>query len=229
MSRGTPKGLGDRILGLFTDVRRGESVTALLLMLNMFVLLAAYYLCKTIREPLILNARGGAEVKSYAAAATAGLLMILVPLYSAVAARVSRVKLINGVTLFFIACLLAFFGLSQAGVPIGVPFFIWVGIFSLMTIAQLWAFATDVSSVDQGKRLFAIVGFGASLGAIVGSLANGGGDRWSDLDLTRSRTASSSSGTSRTTRSGPWFARASPAGRRSGTDTRTTSTKRPRK
>ena len=173
MSEKTSKGLVDRMLGVFTDVRGGESFTALLLMLNMFFLLAAYYLLKTIREPLILNARGGAEVKSYAAAATAGLLMILVPLYSAVAARVSRVKLINGVTLFFIACLLAFFGLSVAGVPIGVPFFIWVGIFSLMAIAQLWAFATDVYSVDQGKRLFAIVGFGASLGAIVGSFATG--------------------------------------------------------
>jgi AAA family ATP:ADP antiporter len=139
----------------------------------MFLLLAAYYLLKTIREPLILNARGGAEVKSYAAAATAGLLMILVPAYSAIAARVSRVKLLNGVTLFFIACLLAFFGLNQAGVPIGVPFFIWVGIFSLMAVAQLWAFATDVYTVKQGKRLFAIVGFGASLGAIVGSFATG--------------------------------------------------------
>ncbi len=167
------KGLLDRALGVFSDVRGGEGVTALLLMLNMFLLLAAYYLLKTIREPLILNVHGGAEVKSYAAAATAGLLIILVPLYSAVASRVSRVKLINGVTLFFIACLVAFFGLSLAGVPIGVPFFIWVGIFSLMMIAQLWALATDVYTVDQGKRLFAIVGFGASLGAIVGSFTTG--------------------------------------------------------
>ncbi len=154
-------------------MRGGEGVTALLLMLNIFLLLAAYYLLKTIREPLILNEPGGAEVKSYSAAAIAGLLILLVPLYSAVASRVSRVKLINGVTLFFIACLMAFFGLSQAGVPIGVPFFIWVGIFSLMMVTQLWAFAADVYTIDQGKRLFAIVGFGASLGAIVGSFATG--------------------------------------------------------
>jgi AAA family ATP:ADP antiporter len=173
LTRRTSKGPLDRILGVFTDVRGGEGVTALLLMLNVFLLLTAYYLLKTIREPLILAARGGAEVKSYSAAATAGLLILLVPLYSAVASRVSRVKLINGVTLFFIACLMAFCGLSQAGVPIGVPFFIWVGIFSLMMIAQLWAFATDVYTVEQGKRLFAIVGFGASLGAIVGSFATG--------------------------------------------------------
>jgi len=168
-----PKGLLDRFLGLFADVHGGEGVTALLLMLNIFLLLASYYLLKTIREPLILSVPGGAEVKSYSAAAIAGLLILLVPLYSAVASRVSRVKLINGVTLFFIACLIVFFVLSQAGVPIGVPFFIWVGIFSLMMVAQIWAFAADVYTVDQGKRLFAIVGFGASLGAIVGSFATG--------------------------------------------------------
>ncbi|HEX5031248.1 MAG TPA: Npt1/Npt2 family nucleotide transporter [Candidatus Eisenbacteria bacterium] len=168
-----PRGVLDRTLSLFADVRAGEGVTALLLMLNIFLLLAAYYLLKTIREPLILTVQGGAEVKSYSAAAIAGLLIILVPVYSALASRVSRVPLINGVTAFFILCLVAFFFLNQAGVPIGVPFFIWVGIFNLMVIAQLWAFANDVYTVDQGKRLFAIVGFGASLGAIAGSFFTG--------------------------------------------------------
>jgi len=169
-----PKGALDRFLGVFADVRGGEAASALLLMLNIFLLLASYYLLKTIREPLILaSPGGGAEVKSYAAAAMAGLLLILVPLYSAIASRVSRVRLINSVTLFFVACLVAFFGLSQAGVPIGVAFFIWVGIFNLMIIAQLWAFANDVYTVEEGKRLFAIVGFGASLGAIAGSFVTG--------------------------------------------------------
>ena len=98
----TPKGLLDRVLGVFTDVRGGEGITAILLMLNIFFLLAAYSMLKTIREPLVLTVPGGAEVKSYAAAAIAGLFIILVPLYSALASRVSRVKLINSVTLFFV-------------------------------------------------------------------------------------------------------------------------------
>ena len=167
------RGPMDRFLGLFADVRAGEGTTALLLMLNIFLILAGYYLLKTIREPLILASPGGAEAKSYSAAAIAGLLIILVPAYSALASRVSRVRLINGVTLFFIACLLVFFAVHKAGVDIGVPFFIWVGIFNLMIIAQLWAFANDVYTVDQGKRLFAIVGVGASLGAIAGSFFTG--------------------------------------------------------
>jgi AAA family ATP:ADP antiporter len=168
-----PKGLLDRVLGIFTEVRGGEGLTALLLMLNIFLLLAAYSMLKTIREPLVLTVPGGAEVKSYAAAAIAGLFIILVPLYSALASRVSRVKLINYVTLFFAACLIAFFALHLSGVPIGVAFFIWVGVFNMMIVAQLWAFANDVYTVEQGKRLFAIVGFGASLGAIAGSFSTG--------------------------------------------------------
>src|SRR4051812_23755118 len=124
------RGFLDRFLNIFADVRPGEGVTVVLLMLNLFILLAGYYLLKTIREPLILASSGGAEAKSYAAAAIAGLLMILVPIYSALASRVSRVRLLNSVNLFFIACLIGFFLLNQAGVAIGVPFFIWVGIFN---------------------------------------------------------------------------------------------------
>jgi ATP:ADP antiporter, AAA family len=167
------RGILDRVFGIFAEVRPGEGVTAILLMLNIFFLLASYYLLKTIREPLILTQPGGAEVKSYAAAAIAGILMVLVPVYSALASRVSRVRLINGVTLFFIGCLVAFFLADKAGYAVGTAFFIWVGIFNLMAIAQAWAFANDVYNVDQGKRLFAIVGFGASIGAIAGSFVTG--------------------------------------------------------
>ena len=57
----------DRTLGLFGDVRAGEGPIVLLMALNVFVVLFAYYVLKTVREPLIL-ASGGAELKSYAAA-----------------------------------------------------------------------------------------------------------------------------------------------------------------
>jgi AAA family ATP:ADP antiporter len=42
-----------------------------------------------------------------------------------------------------------------------------------MVIAQIWAFVNDVYTVEEGKRLFAIVGVGASLGAIAGSYVTG--------------------------------------------------------
>jgi AAA family ATP:ADP antiporter len=158
----------DRFLRLFTDIRRGESGTALLLTLNVFILLTAYYVLKPVREALILSG-GGAEVKSYAAAGQALLLLGAVPLYATLAGRLPRRRLINVVTAFFIACLIAFYLLAQAQLPLGIVFFLWVGVFNLMVIAQFWSFANDVYTNDEGKRLFPIVAFGASSGAVLGS------------------------------------------------------------
>src|SRR5690349_16854526 len=89
----------DRALSLFSDVRPGEGATALLMVVNIFLLLICYSVIKTVREPLILLG-GGAEVRSYAAAGQALLLIGFVPFYSWFASRVDRAKLLIGVTLF---------------------------------------------------------------------------------------------------------------------------------
>ena len=162
----------DRFLRLFTDVRGGEGVGALLLGLNIFLVLTAYYFIKPIREALIIG-ESGAEVKSYASAIQAVILLGAVPLYGRLAERLPRRRLIEWVTLFFVGCLAVFYVLGTAGVPLGVPFFLWVGVFNLMVVAQFWAFANDVYTNDEGERLFPLVQFGASLGAVLGSVAVG--------------------------------------------------------
>jgi ATP:ADP antiporter, AAA family len=162
----------DRALRLFADVRAGEGTTALLLTLNAFLVLAAYYFIKPVREALILSGEG-AEVKSYAAAGQTILLLGLVPAYGLLADRLPRRALLNAVTAFFVVCLVVFYALARADVPVGVIFFLWVGIFNVMIVAQFWSFANDLYTKDQGERLFAIVAFGASLGAVLGSVAAG--------------------------------------------------------
>ncbi len=158
----------DRFLRLFTDVKAGEGTTALLLSLNVFLILMAYYVLKPVREALILG-QGSAELKTYMSAAQVGVLAMVVPLYGRLVDRMDRRRLINVVTAFFVACLLVFYMLGRAGVPLGMVFFLWIGIFNLMIVAQFWSFANDIYTKDQGERLFAIVGFGASLGAVFGS------------------------------------------------------------
>lgn len=148
--------------------RASERVAAFLLGANVFVLLACYYLVKTVREALILT-EGGAEVKSYSAAGQAMLLLVLVPLYGALASRMNRFRLIASVSGFFISNLLLFFALGRGGVSVGVPFFIWVGIFNVMIVAQFWSFATDAFTEDQGKRLLPVIGIGSSVGALAGA------------------------------------------------------------
>jgi len=159
----------DRALALFTDVRAGEGTTALLMLVNVFLLLVCYSVIKTVREPLILLG-GGAEVRSYAAAGQALLLMAFVPLYSAIASRVSRTRLIVSVTLFFVACIELFAAGVAARLPyVGVAFFIWVGIFNISLVAQFWSFANDIYKKEAGDRLFPVIMIGMTAGAPLGS------------------------------------------------------------
>src|SRR4051812_3718343 len=147
----------DRLLRPFADVRDGEGVTATLLALNVFLLLATYYCIRPVREALILSSTGGPELKSYLAAGQAVLLLALVPAYGALADRLPRRRLLNTVTAFFIVCLVAFYALMRTSAPIAAVFFLWVGIFNLMIVAQFWSFANDLYTKEQGERLFALV------------------------------------------------------------------------
>ncbi len=133
----------DRFLSLFTQVRPGESRTALMLALNVFLILMAYYILKTVREALILG-EGSAELKSYMSAAQVALLAIVIPAYGRLVAAVPRMTLINRVTLLFAACPVVFFVLAGLGVSLGMVYFVWIGIFNLMIVAQFWSFANDV-------------------------------------------------------------------------------------
>jgi AAA family ATP:ADP antiporter len=175
----------DRLLNITGEVRVGEGATALLLALNGFLILAAYYVIRPLRDSYLLPVEialpGGAtlagpELRQYAGGVMAALFLFIVPAYGAFASKVSRVKLINWVTVFFVSNLVVFFLLGPAGMEgaiLGISFYLWVGIFNLMVVAQFWSFANDIYTPEQGKRLFAIVGFGASMGAIAGSLVIG--------------------------------------------------------
>ncbi len=165
-----PRGGLDWALRLFGDVRTGESGTALLMLADLFLLMVAYYILKTLREPLIL-AGGGAELKSYASAFQAVVLMGFVPLYGWFASRVDRVRLILGVTLFFVVNLELFFAGSLMSIPyLGFIFFVWLGIYTLAIIAQFWSYANDIYSRSAGARLFPLIAIGATAGSPVGSL-----------------------------------------------------------
>lgn len=164
--------LFDRLLRPFSKIRPGEGVQAALLMVCVFLLLAAYYVLKTAREGLILS-RGtfglrGDELKTYATGLMALMLIGIVHVYDLLADRVRRIRLINISYAIVIGCLAVFFVLGRVGVPIGLVFFIWLGIVSVLLIAQFWSYANDLYTEEQGQRLFAIIATGGSVGAIFG-------------------------------------------------------------
>ncbi len=162
----------DRLLRPFSKVHAGEGAVAALMLICVFAILTAYYVMKTAREGLILAGGtwglAGDELKTYANGAMAILLAAVVPAYSLLASRVRRIRLINISYSIVIVSLSAFFVLGRLGVPIGLPFFVWLGLVSVFLIAQFWSYANDLYTEEQGKRLFAIIATGGSLGAIAG-------------------------------------------------------------
>jgi AAA family ATP:ADP antiporter len=162
----------DWALRPFSKVKPGEGLVAALLLGCVFLILTSYYLLKTAREGMILSGSvfglRGEELKSYAGGAMAVLLLAIIPAYDAIATRARRIRLINISYALVIACLGVFFVLAESGVSIGLAFFIWIGIVNLFLIAQFWSYANDLYTEEQGKRLFAIIAIGGSLGAIVG-------------------------------------------------------------
>ncbi len=53
-------------------------------------------------------------------------------------------------------------------VMIGV-YYLWVNFFALMAVSMFWSFMNDVFTVGQGRRLYAIIGYGGLVGGLVGS------------------------------------------------------------
>src|SRR5262245_54655997 len=93
------KGVLDRLLSLAAEVHAGEAVTALLLALNGFLILAAYYVIRPLRSAFLLPVRinlpsggvlTGPEIQQYSGAILAGLFIVVVPLYGSLASKVNR-------------------------------------------------------------------------------------------------------------------------------------------
>lgn len=168
-------GIVHKILRLFTVIHPGEATTAILLTLNIYLLLAAYYIIKPVRDALILGGQG-ADIKSYLSAASAIPLIFVIKAFSATASRFPRHKLITGVTLFFVSNLVIFYFLSLLNISsaiMGIIFFIWMAIFNVMVVAQFWGFANDLYSLEAGKRLFPLIAFGATFGGFSGATIAG--------------------------------------------------------
>ncbi|MBT8479572.1 MAG: MFS transporter [Gemmatimonadetes bacterium] len=161
-------GVLDRALRLFAEVKAGEGANVVILAVNVFILLTAYSMMKPLRDGLILGEKGP-EFTAYMSAAMAFLLIPVIAGYGKLADRFPRRRLINVVTLFFAACCLVFFLAGTGGLQIGIVFFIWIGIFSAMILAQFWGFANDLYTNEEGERLFPIVAVGAAVGAIAGA------------------------------------------------------------
>ena len=162
----------DRFLGRFTRLRPAEGRSVVAFFAYALLMMLSYYILKTIREPLLLTGPS-AEIKSYAYAATAAVLLVIVPLYGFAFRHTGKQQLTRYVTAFFLLNLLLFWIAGRAGLDIGFAYYVWVGVFSVFITAQFWGFAADSYNVKSGQRLFPLIMVGATLGGLLAPSLSG--------------------------------------------------------
>lgn len=168
----------DRVLKIFTEVEPGEGGMGLLMALNVMLILVAYYMIKPLRDGWIsienLPGLTKMEVKAYSSYGQSMFLLWIVVYYDRMVNKLTRNQLISRSTLFCVANLILFWLLQPnlffAPIPgLGVVFYLWVGIFGVFMVAQIWAFVVDLYNNERGRRLLPMIAIGGTLGAVIGS------------------------------------------------------------
>jgi AAA family ATP:ADP antiporter len=160
------------LISKFVDVRSDVELKGLMWSIAYgFLIMSSYYILRAVRDEI-----GASDSRNLQLLWTAVFFVMLlaVPLYSWVASRMSRGVIVPLANRFFIACLVAFWlclvMLPETARPwIDRVFYVWVSVFALFVVTVFWGFMADCFSNEQGKRLFATIAVGSSIGAMLGS------------------------------------------------------------
>jgi len=146
--------------------------------------LCGYFFLRPVREALGVS-RGMEDLRwLFVSSSIASLVAVLA--FGGIVNRFDRRRFLPLAYLFVIACLVVFASLLIADAwrggglvgtdtgtgfahAVGYTYFIWLGVVNLFVNSVFWAFMVDLYDLDQGKRLFAFIGVGGTLGAIAGS------------------------------------------------------------
>src|SRR5262245_7105073 len=123
-----------------------------------FLLLAAYYLLRPVRDSLAIET--GTERLRMLFAVTFGVMLVLVPVFGWLSARYSRKALLPVVYAFFSINLIFFCVWID-----GAVFFVWLSVFNLFAVSVFWSFMADVFDTPQAARLYGVIAAGGSCGA----------------------------------------------------------------
>jgi ATP:ADP antiporter, AAA family len=136
-----------------------------------FLLFAGYFLLRPVRETM--GIAGGVKNLQWLFTGTFVAMLVALPLFGWVAARVQRRRILFWVYGFFCSNLLLFalgFSLLPDDVWLARGFYIWLSMFNLIAISLAWSVLVDVFSSPAAKRLFALMASGASIGGLVGPM-----------------------------------------------------------
>lgn len=168
------------------NIKRAELPLALLSALFFFCILCGYYFLRPVRDAMGVS-RGMSELRwLFLVTSFASLALVLA--FGGVVARTNRRQFIPIAYAFVIVCLFIFAGLlvidgvagggligsdaeTMVARGIGYTFFVWLSAINLFVTSVFWAFMVDIFDVDQGKRMFAFIAIGGTIGALCGGWA----------------------------------------------------------
>jgi AAA family ATP:ADP antiporter len=162
--------LVEKGLARAVDVRPAEVPGLLAAFAYHFLLFTAYYILRPIRDSM--GVTGGVENLDEQFGWVLLCMLVIVPLFGWVSGRFRRAVFLPWTYAFFAVQLVAFWALFTAredDAAIARVFFIWVSVINLPLISVFWSFMADLFDREQGKRLFAFITAGASVGAMSGS------------------------------------------------------------
>ncbi|MDH3371096.1 MAG: MFS transporter [Gammaproteobacteria bacterium] len=134
-----------------------------------FALLCGYYILRPVRDAM--GIAGGVQQLQWLFTATFVAMLAAMPLYGWVTSRFPRRRFLPYVYYFFIANLLLFHALFEAGDPgawVARAFFIWASVYNLFVVSVFWSFMADLYSNPQARRLFGFIAAGGTTGALAG-------------------------------------------------------------
>jgi AAA family ATP:ADP antiporter len=158
-----------RIVKALTKVEPNELRATVLSFLFVFILMTAYFILRPVRDAMASD-WSRAEV-SWLWTSTFIFSVIAVIVYGGIISRIKFSRVVPSVYGFFAATFAVFyFGSNTVADPTIVDkvFYVWLSVFSLFHVSVFWSFMSGLYSKEQAPRLFAIIGTGASVGAIVG-------------------------------------------------------------
>src|SRR5712691_2145273 len=149
------------------DARRGAP-----LFLYLLLIVASYVLGQVVRDALFLG-RFRAEQLPWADVSVFILVAFVVAAYIRIGRCMTLPTLVAGSLGFLTAAGLLLWGLTRTRLPHGWTYsaiYVWVGLLGALAPAQVWTIANYVLAPREAKRLFGLLGSGATLGTVFGGV-----------------------------------------------------------
>ena len=168
------------------NFKRGELRLALLSATFYFCVLSGYFFLRPVRDAMGVSR--GMDNLYWLFGVTSIVSLIVVLLFGGTVARMDRRRFIPIAYGFVVVCLIGFASLlivnwqagggvigseAETGLArgVGYTYYTWLSVANLFINSLFWAYMVDIFNLDQGKRMFAFIGIGGTLGALFSSWA----------------------------------------------------------